>query len=90
MNPFSNPKAQKKYHSVKNVEKINAIAPSKPAEPRHQDDTNINRPSLFKKKDKAEEKQDERVWKNNPEPAPQATSTPPSVPCDVPSSALAQ
>lgn len=71
---YTHPKGAKKYQSQKNVEKIIPQAPKEQS----QDDSNLKKPNLFKKKDKEEEKQDERVWKDdkNNEPKKMEKTTP--------------
>jgi hypothetical protein len=72
---FTHPRGAKKYQSQKNVEKI---VPQPPSKEQTQDDGSLKKPTLFKKKDKEEEKQDERVWKDdkNNEPKRLEKTTP--------------
>ncbi len=59
---FSYPKT-KKYNSQKNVEKT-AVTPILKEAERVQDDSNLKKPQLFKKK-KEEDKHEERIWKED-------------------------
>jgi hypothetical protein len=74
---FTHPRGAKKYQSQKNVEKI--IPQPIPKEQPHEE-TNLKKPNLFKKKEKEEEKQDERVWKDDKNADPKKQEKPNSIP----------